>query len=145
MRTLSALVFVAALLRCGGPQRAPVSPASGEQQPPSSAARLIEALEAAKLDLRRSGTIQQPFFTPPAQVVIVEGNDLELFEYRTGADAAREVQRIGPGGAIGNAMPLWVQPPRFFHRGNLIAIYLGADARVLRVLTRELTPVATKP
>lgn len=141
MRSLSIPVLFVAMLQCGPAAHTPASAPSSEDARWTTA-QLAKSLETAGLEVRVSETIQQPFFTPPAHVLIVGGNDLEVFEYASEADAAREAQRIRPNGAIGNSMPLWVQPPRFFHGRNLIAIYLGSDARVIDVLTRTLAPVA---
>ena len=97
---------------------------------------LIDELRAARLRVEDAGPIEQAFFSVPAHVYLVEGNDLQVYRYASDEAAAADAATVSPNGAIGGAMPLWIAPPHFFRRGNTIAIYLGENPRVLTELER---------
>ena len=99
---------------------------------------VIDELRAAGLRVEDAGPIEQAFFSVPAHVYRVEGNDLQVYRYASDEAAAADAATVSPNGAIGGAMPMWIAPPHFFRRGNTIAIYLGDNARVLTELERIL-------
>jgi hypothetical protein len=104
------------------------------------AADLVGNLRAAGLTVEHVDSIQQPFFTPRAEVYTVNGDDLQVFQYPTQASADNEASRVSANGAIGGSMPMWIAPPHFFHKDRLIVIYLGSNGAVIAALTRDLGP-----
>ena len=70
-------------------------------------------------------------------VFSVEGGDLQLYEFASPADAANAAAQVSPdGGSIGTESMTWMAAPHFYRRGRVIAIYLGASAKVASALER---------
>ena len=103
-------------------------------------ASLVRQLRANGLTVAPAGTISQPFFTPKARVYRVNGGDLQVYEYKDAASAAKEAGRVSTDGSIGGSMPMWIAPPHFFRKDRIIAIYLGSNAKALSGLAKSLGP-----
>lgn len=107
----------------------------------SSVASLTSALGARGLDVKPADRIRQPFFSVPATVFTVDGDDLQVYEYPSSAAAASDAAKISPSGtSVGTAMVNWMQRPHVFRRDNLIVIYIGNSAKVRQALAAELGP-----
>lgn len=122
------LCLLAAIVACSAQQSAPPD-------------RTIDDLRAAGLDPQPAGTLQQPFFKPPAQVFRVEGGDLQLYRFPSADDAAAAAATVAPGGgSVGTSSMAWMAPPHFFRSGSVIAIYIGTSAKALAALQRVFGP-----
>ena len=76
-----------------------------------------------------------PYFSTNANVLVVNGSAINVFEYPTEAAAAREAGTVSATDcSIGNTKISWISPPRFYRRGSLIAIYAGSAAGVTQPL-----------
>ena len=76
-----------------------------------------------------------PFFTVTAQRLLVNGQSVHVFEYPDANSAAADAARVAPGGTpIGSTQITWVDPPRFYMRGQLIVLYVGRDEDVSAML-----------
>lgn len=102
---------------------------------------LVDALRAAGATVEPVEQLEQPFFAVPAQVIEVDGEPVQVFEFES-AEAAEEAagQVSAEGSAIGTSMVTWVAPPHFFQRGQVIALYLGENEEILDLLTETLGP-----
>jgi len=97
--------------------------------------QLVNAMEMKDLDVEQGGSVVQPFFEPEGQVLVVEGQDVQVFEFSAETEAASAAGSISPdGSSIGTSMVNWVADPHFYHSGRLVVIYLGSDGRVLSAL-----------
>lgn len=124
-----AVLLCALVLACA----TPTSTAS------SGAAALADSLRAAGLTVESAGTVEQPFFTVPARVYIVGGEDVQIYEFATAAEAERAAATVGAtGSTIGTSSMSWMAPPHFFRKDNLIVNYLGSSEATLRELERLL-------
>jgi hypothetical protein len=80
-----------------------------------------------------------PFFSTSAQVVLVNGGHINVFEYPTKAAVERDAATVSPdGSSVGSTMITWVGPPHFYKSGLLIVIYAGSADSVLRPLEAVL-------
>ena len=131
------LLGVSALLACDSGS-SPTAATTANQI--ISAASLVRDLRAGGFEIRLVDTVQQPFFTPKAEIYRVNGDDVQLYEYSDASSAEAEAARVSQNGAIGGSMPLWIAPPHFYRNGSLVAIYLGSNPRVMQALTRALGP-----
>ena len=96
---------------------------------------MIGRLRAAGAKVERRGSVSQPFFSPRGQILAVNGEDVQIFLYPTAAAAGREASRVSPDGSgVGTSMVSWIGTPHFFRKNNLIVLYVGDDAGVLRAL-----------
>ncbi len=125
-----------------------VIPVAQEVSLTPSRGRTGEALEQLLDDLSAGGsvvevgdTISQPFFTVQGQVIIVDGSDVQVFEYGSSEAAEEEAGLVAPdGNSVGTTMILWVATPHFYKSGTLIVLYVGDDAAVTDSLEAVLGP-----
>jgi hypothetical protein len=100
---------------------------------------LVEALKAQGLGVERAGGVSQPFFSVEGRALTVNGENVQVFQYRTAEAAAKEAGRISPDGSgTGTSMVSWVGTPHFFRGGKLIVLYVGDDPNVLGALRAHL-------
>ncbi len=105
---------------------------------------LVEALLLAGYAVELGDSIEQPFFSSQGQILLVDGAEVQLFEYVDNETAAAEAALIAPGaGSVGTSMMTWVATPHFYAQENIIALYVGDDDHVIAGLQGALgQPVA---
>lgn len=107
-----------------------------------SAAALIPLLEhvGARVSVAEQMPRESfPFFSVTAQRLLVNGQSVHVFEYPDADSAASDAARVAPSGSpIGSTQITWVDPPRFYMRGRLIALYVGRDEQVSSILETVL-------
>lgn len=102
---------------------------------------LVGRLEANGANVEATSTVSQPFFTPEGQIIAVNGQDVQVFEYDSEAAASAEADLVSPdGGSVGTSMMSWIAPPHFFRGGQLIVLYVGDDTGVMDALESVLGP-----
>lgn len=107
----------------------------------TTTAPIATDLHAAGLTVRDAGTVEQPFFTVPAHVLVVNDGDLQLYEFSTAAEAEAAAATVGASGTtIGSSNVAWMAPPHWFRKERTIANYLGSDPKVLAELQRIFGP-----
>lgn len=119
-----------------------------ENQPGAQAAGSPDNFEELVTALRDSGfavepmdSIVQPFFEPKAQVIEIDGGQIQIFEFPSEAEARSAADSISAdGGSIGTSMVSWVETPHFFSSGKLIALYVGEQVEVIGALQGLLGP-----
>ncbi len=94
---------------------------------------LVDSLRAAGATVDPAGTISQPFFVPEGQLLTVNGEGVQAFEFASEAEAIAETVSAD-GSSVGTSMILWVAPPHFYKAGRLIVIYVGSDGGVINIL-----------
>ena len=98
---------------------------------------VAEELRAAGLRVEDAGQVEQPFFPVPAHVWLVEGGDVQVYQFASEDAAAAEAGKVSANGStIGTSSMHWMAPPHWFRRGPTIVNYLGENARVLAELER---------
>lgn len=104
----------------------------------------IDALRAQGLSVSRNGTLDRsltPYFTPQVQIVAVNGQDLQVYEYDSDAAAASDAANVSADGStIGATHITWAGVPHFYRNGRLIVLYVGGNNAVLQALEKELGP-----
>ena len=100
---------------------------------------LVEALKAQGLEVERAGDVAQPFFSVEGHALNVDGENVQVFQYRTAGAAEKEAGQVSPdGSSVGTSMMSWVEPPHFFRSEKLIALYVGDSPRLLEALRAAL-------
>lgn len=100
---------------------------------------LIAGLETAGATVEVTGTVSQPFFTPEGQVITVDGQDVQVFEYESEADAKAEADLVAPdGSSVGTSMMTWIATPHFYSGGQLIVLYVGDQSSMMNLLEEVL-------
>jgi len=117
------------------------APDTGDQD---GLAKFIDDLRLAAESVAITGKVDQPFFSVPAQNIVVNGEDVQVFEYLDSTAAKSEAAQISAdGSSVGTTMVSWVAPPHFFTRGRLIVLYVGENIAVMSALTDVLgKPIA---
>lgn len=121
----------------------PTGEATGERIIPGGIedfAALVAALNEQSVPVEETGeTIEQAFFSVPAQLIRVNGEDVQVFEYADAAAAQQEAATIAPdGGSVGTSMVTWIATPHFYQSGRLIVLYVGENDQVTGPLESAL-------
>jgi hypothetical protein len=99
---------------------------------------LIRALLQQGATVNRASTVPRssyPFFSVSAELLQVNGTDVQLFEYASAARADSDASKVSPtGSAIGQSQVSWMDTPHFYKRDRVIVLYVGHSADVLRML-----------
>jgi hypothetical protein len=108
---------------------------------------IVEFTDALRLDGQSvdiKGPVDQPFFSVEGQVIVVSGEDVQVFEYPDPAAAAAAAAQISPdASSVGTSMMSWVATPHFYALDRVIVLYVGDDQAVVDVLNEVLgQPVA---
>jgi hypothetical protein len=110
--------------------------------PLTSIESLVAALHAQGAAVSRGAALipeSHPYFSGEAQTLLVNGENVIVFEYANRAAAEGDVAQVSPtGSGIGQSLITWIGPPHFYHRDTLIVLYVGSDAAVLGPLTAVL-------
>ena len=107
----------------------------------SDYAGFVDALRAEGATVELGDTVSQPFFSVDGQILQVNGQDIQVFEYEDAASAEAQVELVSPdGSSVGTSMVTWVGPPHFYQAGRLIVLYVGDDATTLQILESVLGP-----
>jgi len=100
---------------------------------------LIDHLRAANATVVPTGTVAQPFFSVTGQIITVNGEQVQVYEYTNDDGANTDAARISPdGGTIGNSMVDWIAPPHFYKKGQLIVLCVGTSTSLMKVLESTL-------
>ena len=76
-----------------------------------------------------------PFFPVPATRLVVNGDDVHVFEFETQALADSAASTVAAAGTpIGTTQVTWLAPPRFYHGHRFIVLYLADTPEVVRAL-----------
>jgi len=99
---------------------------------------LVTALTGRGLSVEQTGAqVRQPFFAVPAELLRVNGEDLQVFVYPAAVDRAADAGQIGPNGStIGRTQVDWNRPPHFSETGNLLVLLLSDDDRLAAEVER---------
>lgn len=114
-------------------------PASNEFTLASFAHRVADA----GIDVRLVGGVRQPFLSVDGHVIDIEGERVQVYEYRAAEDAEAAAARVTPDGSAVSVddtpMPVdWVSTPHFYQRDRLLVVYVGEEDTVLDVLDGTL-------
>jgi hypothetical protein len=107
---------------------------------------LLPGLRGAGVTVEEAGTVSQPFFPVDGQVIQVNGEDVQVFEFSDAAAAEAAAATVSPsGGSVGTTMVTWLAPPHFYRLDRLIVIHLGSDPAAAAALTLVLGPQFAGP
>lgn len=115
----------------------PAVPLGNDSQ--TSIRSVVSALRAEGIEIRQVQMLDQPFFPVPAHVYTAAGEDLQLYEFPSAAEAERAASQVDPqGSTISNTKVSWMAPPHFFRKGRVLAIHLGTSAPTLAAIQRVM-------
>jgi len=131
------LTMTLMVLGCNGSE-APVVPHGGTVHDHIS---FIDSLRAQGLIVEPASPISQPFFPKPGQVLKVNGQDVQVFEFENPSVAQAHTQKISPDGkSVGDTIIDWVETPHFFHVEKIIVLYVGTNPALISALEASAGP-----
>ncbi len=131
----SSLIILALLVSCESQEGSPTS----KEGIVTDYDILVESLQDAGATVEPIGTVNQPFFTLQGQVIAIDGQDVQSFEYDTVADADTEADLVSPdGSSVGTSMMTWIATPHFYKSGTLIVLYVGDLSDTITILEGAL-------
>jgi hypothetical protein len=102
---------------------------------------LVDALRAAGASVGAAGEVTQPFFTVRGQIITVDGQAVQVYEYTAASTAEAEAGQVAPDGrTVGTIRMAWLGTPHFYRTGRLLLLYVGDDAGTLRQLETLVGP-----
>lgn len=98
-----------------------------------------EAMVKIGATVGEEGEVEQPFFSVPGQVITVNEESVQVFEYDDAAQAESEAAQVAPdGSSVGTSMVSWIGPPHFYQTDRIIVIYIGDNQSVIELLESVL-------
>lgn len=96
---------------------------------------LIDALRAGGAEVELGEPVEQTFFSVAGQILKINGEDVQVFEYESAEAMEADAAQVAPdGSSIGTSMVTWVATPHFFKSGRMLVLYVGDDATILDLL-----------
>ncbi len=130
-------LFLLGLVGCGGSSTEPTSHGG----PVKDYVSLVDHLRGVGATVVPTGSVTQPFFAVSGQVIKVNGEQVQIYEYADEEAANADAAHISPdGGTMGSTIVDWIAPPHFYKKGQLIVLYVGIDTSVIHILETLLGP-----
>lgn len=102
---------------------------------------LVDNLRAAGAAVTPIDSITQVFFIPKGQVIEVDGQNVQVFEFESADVANATASTISlDGQTIGETQVDWEAPVHFYRSGRLIVIYIGDNGDLISILEDVLGP-----
>ena len=103
---------------------------------------LVRALQQQGVTVNRAGSLPRssyPFMSVSAQLLQVNGADVQVFEYASATQANSDASKVSPTGSpIGLSQVSWMDTPHFYKRDRVVVLFVGHSADVLRTLEAVL-------
>jgi len=123
-----AVVLIASGLGCapkpvshGGPVRDYVS--------------FVDNLRAKGATVEPTGEVEQPFFSVKGNIIKVNSEDVQVFEFPAADAAKKEADTVGPDGSSFPTIQIsWIAPPHFYRTEKIIVLYVGSTQSIKDLL-----------
>ncbi len=97
---------------------------------------LIAGLTESGVTVEDMGSLDQTFFPVEGRLLVVNGADLQVFEFEDEGTAEDAAALVGANGSMIGQIPVqWEGQPHFWSGGRLLVLYVGDDAELVNVLT----------
>lgn len=105
-------------------------------------ANFLDQLRSKGASVQSDGKIQQDIFSLNPTLVMVNGEDVWVFEFPSQTDAKEQVDHLSPNGTmVGNRnIHLLRAPPHFYQHGRLVVFYEGSNQAIMDLLEFFLGP-----
>ncbi len=123
-----------------------VVPDKGDPQFASGTVLQMDTFLATGAEVEVTGeVVSEGIFSVDGTIILVNGEQVQVMEYRDAAALEAEAAGISPSGSSvatpGHAsMVTWVAPPHFFRTDTAIVLYMGDNSKVIEALTSVLGP-----
>lgn len=120
------------------PKTITIQTAASSQPNVRTLRELIARLKGRGKKVGRKEKVEQPFLSVKGQIISVDDQEVQVFEYRNVLAAELDKKKINDTRAT--SMAMWIAPPHFFWSGRLIVLYVGEAPSMLATLTELLGP-----
>lgn len=128
------IILVLSLTACAPKLPPPVSHGG----PVRDYVSFIDNLRAKGATVEPVGEVEQPFFTVKGNVIKVNSEDVQVFEFSSADTAKKEADTVGPdGSSFPTIMITWIAPPHFYRTEKIIVLYVG-DTQAIKDLLESL-------
>jgi hypothetical protein len=94
---------------------------------------LLEKLSEEGYEIEDTGETEQPFFPVNGETFQINGDTLQIYQFKDVFEATDEAATVSPdGNTIKNTLVTWIDTPHFYHHGKMIIIYLGDNEDILQ-------------
>lgn len=102
---------------------------------------LVSQLRARGATVEDGGKMQQDMFTINPNTMLVNHQDMWVFEFESEQDAKDQMSQVSPDGtAVGGRAVHQIGDPHFFEKGSMLVYYEGSDKPTLDLLTSVMGP-----
>lgn len=85
--------------------------------------------------------ISKPYLSVPGNIVQVNGQPVQVFQYADATALAADVASLAPNAGSINGRPLaWPAAPHFWRKGGLLALAVSNDQALVELIGRVLGP-----
>ena len=106
---------------------APKPPVVSHGGPVKDYVSFIDNLRAKGATVEPAGEVEQPFFSVKGNIIKVNGEDVQVFEYPSADAAKKEADTVGPDGSSFPTIQIsWIAPPHFYRTEKIIVLYVGS-------------------
>jgi hypothetical protein len=111
----------------------------------ASFSALVESLRQSGAVVEPVGTIDANFFPVGGQIINVDGQRVEVYEFANEEQRTHSSNFISKSGfQVGNAMIDWTDQPNFWAKGSLIVLYVGKDEATIERLSEHIGEPVTR-
>jgi hypothetical protein len=105
---------------------------------------VVRALQEQGLTVESTGQmVRHDFFTVPAMIIRVNGQDLQVLIYPSEAARTSDSEQISDDGAqVGTSMITWVAKPHFVAAGNVLTLFVSNDEVLARQIAAAVMTLA---
>lgn len=112
------------------PKTITIQTAASSQPNVRTLRELIAGLKGRGKKVGRKEKVEQPFLSVKGQIISVDDQDVQVFEYRNVLAAELDKKKINDTRAT--SMAMWIAPPHFFRSGRLIVLTLAKPHQCLK-------------
>ncbi len=117
-----------------------------ESESAQGTSQQMDTLLATGVELEVTGeVVSKGIFSVDGTIILVNGEQVQVMEYRDAAALEAEAAGISPSGSSITthdhaSMVTWVAAPHFFKSETVIVLYVGESSKVIEALTSVLGP-----
>lgn len=129
-------MFSLACAGCGTLNTTAAPAQSSQRAATSEYNALVSHLRSAGSTVTPGGSVRQAFLSVPGQVLVVDGEHVEVYQYADAATVAHDSTRISKDACLiktakGSTMVEWPHPPHLYKKDHLIVIYIGDNPALI--------------
>lgn len=102
-------------------------------------ASFVDNLKKEGANVKPSGQVDGSAFSTDGEVINVDGQDVQVYEYQSEAEAEKVAATISKeGSSVGTSLMTWIDEPHFYEKGKIIVTYIGKDEKTISTLEKVL-------